>query len=291
MKRWLIIFGCACCCLGFITPVYQTSILRAATSLETALLWVALLAVSFFVGVIACALAIPNSNSKGLQVVRSFWVFAAGILLLIHGFYLVTITGTRFIAPKATLVVPNGYSGILGIYIQDLIEPSIETAGKAYAYKIPSSGALRVDSGWIAVSFSFDLKGFSAPDAYITYVLWENGTPLRFSEFLCDWVQDSWMEQTAAQSWSSRSKTIGIACNIKPGEERETKISHDDAERFFRNHFVIKGLHNPSLQLDAPPCSKRILDSTGSRLHSSGSTPNNVNSNVPGCRNTDGGII
>ena len=263
MRRWLVILGLACVGLGILTPVYISLVLEAASSLGAGLLWMALLAASLVVGIAAWLLAVPEAGRRGMVIARSFGLAAASLVLLLQVYLLADITYASWIGPKAMVTLPDGYAGMIGIYIHDVTEPGWHTAKKTYEYRVPPSGALETASGWIGLSFHFERDGTVKPGPYLTRISWENGTPLRHSEFACTWVQDQWMEQMLDYAWQSRSRTLGIACRIKPGGERDLKLSHVEAEQFFRDHFVLQGMRGDSLRRDTsrqrPP---RTTDST-----------------------------
>jgi len=97
----------------------------------------------------------------------------------------------------------------------------------------------------------------------MTRMAWENGTPLRLYEFACTWVQDQWAEQALDYAWTSRSRTLGIACKIKPGGARDLRMSNVEAEQFFLDHFVLQGVRGESLRRsNAKQTQPRTTEST-----------------------------
>jgi len=143
----------------------------------------------------------------------------------------------RYIAPRAEIVVPAGFQGLLGIRIQNPVTPGRLTAGQSYRYVVPPTGALEVDSGWLGdpvLAFQFP-DGRSAPGPFLVHIRWADGRSLlRSDEFAFSIVSDFWTEQTATNHFESRNHTLGVACKI--GRDNPA-LTAEEARQFFSEKF------------------------------------------------------
>jgi len=236
LRRWLIVTGTSVLLLAVGTPAFQHWGLGAASaSMGVGLLWLVMFVASVLAGVCALLLAIPSSSGPLLVATR--WCVQVAVLglLAIHGFYLVTMTHTTIIGPSAEVIVPDGYSGMLGIRIRNPVEPGRATIGKTYVYALPENGFLEVGPGWIAATFRFDRAGASLPDRYTTRMRWANGAPMTGREFDCTWVEDYAMEAGGPRPLSLSPRTQALACMVQPGATGRTSIDYKEAHRWFRS--------------------------------------------------------
>jgi len=247
MRRRLLVVGITGLLAGIASPLYQHFILRAASSLESGAFWAVLFYIGTALSIAILLLAIPRSQANELAGVRAIFLVAGCALICFHIYALVRLTWTRTIGPRAVVIVPDNFSGMFGIYIKDFLKPGIATAGKIYTFQVPNDGAIQAESGWIALTFT------GRPDPYTTQIQLANGKPISPS---CTWVSDEWMEQISPTSGSSRSKLLGIACRIGPGQ-----IERADTYKFFRDHFKIEEPHNTGLQPTA--ARKEVLNGRG----------------------------
>lgn len=238
MKAWkiLLLLGGGTMLLGVALPVLQAWLVPAAMGLEVALLWVLVLGASLGVGIVGVLLGLwrnPGAIARALQ-----WG-ALGLVSLVAGceiWLLSDLMWKRYIAPRAEIVVPTAFQGVLGIRIKNPVAVGRLTAGQAYNYVVPSTGALEAESGWLGdpvLAFRFP-DGRSAPGPFLVHIRRADGRSLRPDELAFTIVSDFWTEATATNQWAGRSRTLGVAFKI--GHDNPA-LTAEEARRFFSEKF------------------------------------------------------
>jgi hypothetical protein len=234
MRRRLLLVAGAGILAAIVPIVLQRFLLPSIVSLELEAGLAAYLYLSGALTVLLILLAIPRSQNSILGAIRTIVLVAALAVMARNVFAAGYLTWARIVGPRALVIVPDRFSGIFGIYIKHLQASGLATAGKMYTYRVPANGAVEADTGWIALQFAGRF------DPYITHIQWASGTSMPLPD--CQWVEDEWLDR-GPNTVSSMSKTLGIACSV--GSER---LGRGDAQKFFRDHFKIEGVHSSELQ-------------------------------------------
>jgi len=252
VRKLLMLLGGGTILLGISLPVLQAWLVPAAMGLEVGVLWMLVLAASLSVGIASVLLGLwkhPGEITRALQ-----WG-ALGLVALMAGcevWLLTDLLWKRYIAPRAEIIVPPGYQGVLGIRIKNPVTPGRLTAGQSYRYVVPPTGALEVDSGWLGdpvLAFRFP-DGRSAAGPFLVHIRWADGRSLQPDEFAFTIVSDFWTEVTATNTWVGRSHTLGVACKIG---RNNPSLTAEEARQFFSEKFGPHQFAKPTAPEKAGP--------------------------------------
>jgi len=221
--------------LAGVTPlVVQRFLLPVSSSLEFDVALAGFLYLSVALSVLLVCLAIPRSQGRTLAALRAVFLILALALIVRQVSTSGWLAWARLVGPRALIIVPDGFSGVFGIYIKDILEPGLATAGKVYTYRVPENGALQADIGWIALRFSTRFGPYS------TYIRWASGKSMPVPD--CQWLTDTWLEP-GPTTGHSMTKTLGIACRVGAGP-----LEYALSQEFFRRHFRMDGVHDRAFQ-------------------------------------------
>lgn len=175
--------------LSVLVPVLHIFILPVAVGVGINDLWLVLIPICVLSAGATFFLARSTNNSRftyGLTTVFTLSTFLLALLLIS-----IVIRSVWYsqIAPRAEVILPDGYFGDIEILILKKVEPSLETSGKIFQYVIPESGYLLVKNGWINIRHAFD-AGYSLPEKFYTHFQRKNGKPLHQDEFKCHWLYE-----------------------------------------------------------------------------------------------------
>lgn len=200
-RRWLLILGSLCIVSGvFWSGIWNHKELGNSLEVyqemfkEVGLLPILLFFRDIILGVFMVLLALWGSNSVfALWLRRAALALAALCLVFQYSSFYGTLK-TSLTAHRATVVVPKEYKGWIAIHVSHPVHPGWFTRPTTYRYNIPPDGFLPVESGWIPQSHlhhKFEPKGpnkgASAPAPDCVQLVWEDGTPLKFTEFAAPW--------------------------------------------------------------------------------------------------------
>jgi hypothetical protein len=188
-RNVLLVSGWALIISAIAFPVAQMWFLPAGSYFGIILQFIIVGIVNLVCAFLAWGISAMSEKGVFREVVR---ILLGGIpvTILLYNFAMwVGLMWTIWIAPRAEIIMPDGFTGTAEIRVIRPLKPSLATAGKTYRYEVPSSGLLVQETGWIGspkISFPFE-KGFSrSGSGYQVFIHWSNGKPLRWDEFTFD---------------------------------------------------------------------------------------------------------
>ena len=184
----LLVLALAVLAIGFGAPNFQMAVLDASSGLGTGVLWITIMGASVILATGCVGLGVLRSRGQLIGILSLAWGSLSFLFILFVAFLMLDTAWRAYIGPIATIVVPDDFKGHLTIRLDEMIEPSMATAGVNFVYEIPATGIVTRDRGWIGLRFQLDEGRTILGGKYYTTLVRRNGNALEYKEFDCQWL-------------------------------------------------------------------------------------------------------